>query len=400
MDSSAVRICDARTVKVFPGAIRPIIGIMSSPEVIDAIVIGAGVVGLAIGRSLAGSGRDTLIIERNRNVGEETSSRNSGVIHSGIYYPAHSLKARLCVRGRKQLYDYCGARGIAHRRCGKLIVAGGHQVEALDALQSKGVENGLSDLQWLGNDDARGVEPEVRCEAALYSPSTGIVDVHELMVALLGDFEALGGTVVLETEAIGIRPVRDGLELTLRNGRDRQVIIAGQLVNSAGLAAVDLVRRIDGYPTDQIPTAFFAKGNYFSCSSRPFRHLVYPMPNDAGLGIHATLDFDGSVRFGPDVEWVTSIDCRIDSNRAAAFYDAIREYWPGIADGQLYPAYAGIRPKIVGPGQKAADFLITGPADHGIPGLVNLLGIESPGLTASLAIADYVRAILDGLSAD
>ncbi|MCM2310759.1 MAG: NAD(P)/FAD-dependent oxidoreductase [Steroidobacteraceae bacterium] len=364
-------------------------------DVVDAVVVGAGVVGLAIGRALAATGRDTLVLERNQRFGEETSSRNSCVVHSGIYYPAGSLKARLCVSGRDQMYQYAAERGVWHQRCGKLIVAQRDQLSSLEALRAKGVENGVAELHWLDERAARELEPEVSCAAALYSPATGIIDVHGLMTALLGDLEASSGMLVVNSSVQRVRPVGSGFEVKVRSDDDESTVIARQVVNAAGLDAVEVTRRIDGYPADRIPRAYLAKGNYFSCPGRPFRHLVYPMPNDAGLGIHATLDLDGSVRFGPDVEWVEAIDYSVDGRRAADFYASIRLYWPALPDDALQPAYAGIRPKIVGPGQKAADFVIAGPAEHGLPGLVNLLGIESPGLTAALAIADHVRGLLD-----
>lgn len=363
----------------------------------EVIVVGAGVVGLAIGRALAAAGREVLVLERHGKIGEETSSRNSGVIHSGIYYSAGSLKARLCVAGREQLYAYCLERAITHRRCGKLIVAQQHQVAALAALLANGLANGVTDLATLTASEVHALEPSVRCASGLLSPSTGVVDVHELMTSLLGDLEMHGGTLVTNTEVTGVRRVTEGFELATRNGIECSTVVAHSLVNSAGLAAVDLTRRIEGYPAARIPDAYLAKGNYFTCTARPFRRLVYPMPNDAGLGVHATLDLDGSVRFGPDVEWVDSIDYGIDEQRAHAFYAAIRDYWPGLPDGALHPAYSGVRPKIAGPGQKPADFVIAGPADHGLPGLVNLLGIESPGLTAALSIAAHVRKLLLGV---
>ena len=366
---------------------------MISPDAVDAVVIGAGVVGLAIARALAATGMETLVIERRRKFGEETSSRNSGVIHSGIYYPTSSLKAQLCVRGRELLYEYCRTRGIAHRRCGKLIVAQGTQIPALEGLHAKGIQNGVTDLAWLGADQVRVLEPLVRCSAALLSPSTGIVDVHELMTALVGDVESQGGFLALNSTAREIRRTRTGIELKVLSGDEETTFTARLVVNSAGLGAVDLTRRVGGYPGAAIPNAYFAKGNYFSCSGRPFEHLVYPMPNEAGLGIHATIDLDGSVRFGPDVEWVAGIDYSVDAKRAPEFCASIREYWPDMPQDGLQPAYSGIRPKIVGPGEKAADFLIAGPREHGVPGLVNLLGIESPGLTAALAIGEYVSLI-------
>ena len=368
---------------------------MSSSDAFDVIVIGAGVIGLSVGRQLAAAGHATLVIDRNARIGEETSSRNSCVVHSGIYYPTGSLKARLCVSGRERLYEYCEARGIAHRRCGKLIVAQHDQVSALEALHAKGRENGVDALQWLERAQARDLEPLVTCAAGVLSPSTGIVDVHELMVSLLGDLESHGGTLALRTEATVICPGSGGFELTVRSGGDEYVIASRHVVNSAGLHAVSLTRQIVGYPADQIPTAYLAKGSYFSCNRSPFHRLVYPMPSEAGLGIHATLDLGGCVRFGPDVEWVDSIDYAVDSQRSASFYESIREYWPGLPAGGLLPAYSGIRPKIAGPGDRAADFVIAGPREHGIDGLVNLLGIESPGLTAALSIAEHVSRLLE-----
>jgi L-2-hydroxyglutarate oxidase LhgO len=368
---------------------------MNSAEMIDAVVIGAGVVGLAVGRALAVAGKETLVLERHRRFGEETSSRNSCVIHSGIYYPTSSLKARLCVRGRELTYGYCEERGIRYKRFGKLIVAQADQIAALEALHAKGLANGVTDLRLLDGSDARALEPAVRCTAAMFSPSTGIVDVHEFMTSLVGDLEAAGGSLVLGTSVERVMPTPTGFEVRIKSGDDETAFLARQVVNASGLDAVAVTRRIDGYPEQLVPTAYLAKGNYFSCRTRPFRHLVYPMPNEAGLGVHATLDLDGTVRFGPDVEWVESIDYAIDPKRAGDFYASIREYWPDLPDDGLQPAYSGVRPKIAGPGQKAADFIIAGPEEHGLPGLVNLLGIESPGLTAALAIGGHVQSLLD-----
>lgn len=366
---------------------------MTTGAVIEAAVIGAGVVGLAVARELAAAGLEPLILERHGRIGEETSSRNSGVIHSGLYYASGSLKAGLCTRGREQAYAYCAARGIAHRRCGKLIVAQEAQVDALRRLHAQGIANGVPDLQWLDADAVRRLEPEVRCAAGLHSPHTGIVDVHELMLALQADCEAAGATVVLRSPVERLRAVDSGIEMTVGdNGTER--VVARRVVNAAGLGAIDLARRTDGYPAQRLPGEHFAKGHYFSVGGRPFQRLVYPMPNDAGLGIHATLDLDGSVRFGPDVQWVDAIDYTVPIERSGAFYASIREYWPGLPDGALAPAYAGIRPKIAGPGERPADFVIEGPDDHGIGGLVNLFGIESPGLTAALALGAQVAARL------
>lgn len=367
---------------------------MRQVETLDVVVIGAGVVGLAIGRALAAAGMDPVVVERHRRVGEETSSRNSGVVHSGIHYATNSLKATLCVRGRQLLYAYCQDRGVTHRRLGKLIVAQQEQMAALTALHRQGIANGLEGLQWLDAAAARDLEPAVRCAAALFSPDTGIVDVHEFMTALQGDLESHGGAVLLDAEVERLRVTSDGLQLMLRGADADGPILSRRVVNAAGLGAVALARRIEGHSHDRIPVQRLAKGSYFCCAGRPFRHLVYPMPSEAGLGIHATLDLDGSVRFGPDVEWVEDIDYSVDEGRSNAFYASIREYWPDLPDGALTPAYAGVRPKVVGPGQMPADFMIVGPADHGAPGLVNLFGIESPGLTAALAIGEHVAQML------
>jgi L-2-hydroxyglutarate oxidase LhgO len=361
----------------------------------DALVIGAGVVGLACARALVKKGLDVVVVERHARLGEETSSRNSGVIHSGIYYPNASLKARLCVAGRERLYAYCAERDILHRRCGKLIVAQADQVAALKALHRKALDNGVSDVSLISAAEVRELEPAVRCAAAMLSPSTGIVDVHEYMLSLQADLEAAGGIVAFNTMLAGASRDGDRFEVILRSGAEDSRLACRHLVNCAGLDAVSLLAKVDGYPAGR-HRAWFAKGNYFSCrGAKPFRRLVYPMPNEAGLGIHATLDLSGQTRFGPDVEWVDTPDYRVDAARAADFYASIREYWPGLPDGALQPDYAGIRPKRVGPDSPAADFLIEGPSTHGVPGLVNLLGIESPGLTSSLAIADEVAALVD-----
>lgn len=364
-------------------------------EAVDIVVVGAGVVGLAVARCLAQAGHETLVLEKNRRIGEETSARNSGVIHSGIYYPAGSLKARLCVAGRDQLYEYCEQRGIAHRRAGKIIVAQQSQVAALQTLRAKGVANGVTDLQWLSGDEVAQLEPRVRCAAGLLSPSTGIIDVHDYMTALAGDFEAAGGSIVVNCELLQARVDGDGLEIEARSGDEVTALRCRWLINSGGLHALGLLRRIAGYPSERMRAPLFAKGNYYSCrGERPFRHLIYPMPNEAGLGVHATLDLDGTTRFGPDVEWIENIDYDVDPARSLSFYDAIREYWPGLPDEALQPAYAGIRPKLTGPGTPAADFEIEDHRQHGVRGLVNLLGIESPGLTSSLAIAAEVASRL------
>jgi len=365
---------------------------MSNQSQFDALVVGAGIVGVAAARALALRGLSVAVLERHQRAGEETSARNSGVIHSGIYYPRNSLKARLCLEGRELLYQYCDARHVSHRRVGKLIVAQAAQIDALRALMARGLENGVHDLEWLTAAQAHEMEPLVRCEAAILSPSTGILDVHELLTAMVGDLESASGMVITRTEVTGAAATADGFQVRMRD--DEEGVTARLLINAAGLNAVGMLGHIEGYPRQLLREAFYAKGNYFSCTARPFSRLVYPMPGEAGLGVHATLDLDGRTRFGPDVEWVGSLGYDVDAARGDAFYESIREYWPGLPDGALQPDYAGIRPKLVGPRAAAADFVIEGPADHGVPGLVNLLGIESPGLTSSLAIASYVASML------
>ena len=367
---------------------------------VEVVVLGAGVVGLAVARALALAGREVIVVERNAAAGEETSARNSGVIHSGIYYPAGSLKAELCVRGRELLYAYCDARGIAHRRCGKLIVGQSGQLARLEALRDKGRANGVDDLQWLEPVDVRALEPEVRCAAALWCPSTGIIDVHDYLASLAADIEAAGGAIVTRSVVESVTPRGRGFALTIDSGGRRDEVECDVLVNAGGLAAIAIAASIAGYPACLHRPTVLAKGNYFALrGASPFSHLVYPLPNEAGLGIHATLDLDGRVRFGPDVEWVNEISYHVDARRADSFYDAIREYWPSLAAGTLAPDYAGIRPKLVGAGAAAADFLIEGTATHGLDGLINLLGIESPGLTASLALAERVAAMLGAAGA-
>jgi L-2-hydroxyglutarate oxidase LhgO len=365
-------------------------------ERVDCVVIGAGVVGLAVARALALAGREVLILEAESAFGLHASSRNSEVIHAGIYYPQGSLKARLCVRGRELLYEFCAARGVPFRRCGKLIVAADtSQLEELEAIRAKAHANGVLDVERLTRGEALALEPQLVCAAALVSPSTGIVDSHALMLAYLGEAEAQGATLALRS------PVRGGaasgggsLELEV-GGAEPMRVAARCVVNSAGLRAPSVARAIEGYPAARAPRELYAKGNYYSLAGRaPFSRLVYPVPEPGGLGVHLTLDLAGQARFGPDVEWVERIEYQVDPRRADKFYAAIRRYWPALRDGALAPAYCGIRPKISGPGEAAADFAIQGPQEHGVDGLVNLFGIESPGLTASLAIAKEVLARL------
>lgn len=359
---------------------------------VDCVVVGAGIVGLAVARALALDGREVVVLEAEDAIGTHTSSRNSEVIHAGIYYPKGSLKARACVRGRTLLYDYCASHGVPHRRCGKLIVATSDpQVGELQSIHRKAHENGVTDVVEISAAEAKRMEPALHCVAALHSPSTGIVDSHALMLAYLGDAEAAGAMLGLKSSLE--KAVFTGREFELQVGETR--IKTETLVNSAGLRAPSMARLIDGFPAGKIPPELYAKGNYYSLAGRPpFSRLVYPVPEPGGLGVHVTLDMAGQARFGPDVEWVERIGYEVDPRRADRFYAAIRRYWPGLPDGALAPGYAGIRPKISGAGEPAADFMVQGPAEHGVPGLVNLFGIESPGLTASLALADDVAKLL------
>jgi L-2-hydroxyglutarate oxidase LhgO len=363
-------------------------------EEIDCIVVGAGVVGLAVARQMALQGRETLLLERETAIGTATSSRNSEVIHAGIYHPQGSLKARLCLRGRELLYAYCAERALPHRRSGKLIVATAADQEAeLLALQAAGRANGVGDLQLLTQAQAQALEPQLACTAALLSPSTGIVDSHALMLSLRGDFEAAGGMVAFGAQVTGGQCAADGITLDVA-GEEPMRIRTRRLVNCAGLQAQELAAALIGTPLRSgwaPPPLHLAKGNYFSLARRaPFSHLIYPVPEPGGLGVHLTLDLAGQARFGPDVEWVDQLHYPVDAARGEGFYASIRRYWPGLPDGALQPAYAGIRPKLSGPGEPARDFLIQGEADHGLPGLTHLFGIESPGLTASLALAEWV----------
>lgn len=358
----------------------------------DVVVIGAGVIGLAIARTLALQGREVIVIERETQIGSGTSSRNSEVIHAGIYYPTGSLKARLSVEGRRLLYAYAAERGFAAERVGKLIVAvDAGQVAELDRLADLARQNGVSDLVRLSGDDARALEPQLHCLAALHSPSTGIVDSHAYMLALQGELEDAGGMIAFGCEVTALEVDEAGATVVTK-GSEAATLRCRLLVNAAGLSAPALAAQAKAPVDLQTPQPHFCKGNYFTLSgvAPPFRHLVYPTPNHAGLGIHATVDLGGQVRFGPDTVWVNEPDYVPDQGRADAFADAIRSYWPALPDGALQASYAGVRPKIVGPGDKPADFRIDGPSAHGIPSLINLYGIESPGLTASLAIARYV----------
>ena len=363
---------------------------------VDAVVIGAGVVGLAVARSLALAGYETLVLESQSRIGSGISSRNSEVIHAGIYYPAGSLKARLCVEGKKLIYAYCDVAGVPYRRCGKLLVATApDQVAQIRSTQLRAQANGVDDLILLDRTQALALEPALHCDAALLSPSTGIIDSHALMTSYQGDLERGGGNVVLQTRVQEVELGSGAHPVHVVTTADGTRLATPLLVNAAGLTAPALARDFIGFDPKHVPTAYFAKGNYFTLAGRaPFTHLIYPLPQSAGLGVHLTLDLAGQAKFGPDVQWVQDPDdFSVDPERAESFYSEVRKYWPGLPDGALQPAYAGIRPKINAPTEAAADFCIQGPANHGVPGLVNLFGIESPGLTSSLAIGDHVAAL-------
>ncbi|MEN3794244.1 NAD(P)/FAD-dependent oxidoreductase [Fulvimarina sp. MAC3] len=371
---------------------------------VDCVVVGAGVVGLAIARALARTGREVVVIEAEAAIGTGTSSRNSEVIHAGIYYPAGSLKARFCVSGRERLYAYCAERGVPHRRLGKLIVATDEaQLSALETIRSRAEANGVTDLAFVSQAEAQTMEPALACRGALLSPSTGIIDSHALMLSLRGEAEDHGAMIAFRS------PVRaafaeDGQIVLDVGGAEPMQIACGALVNAAGLGAWAVAGAVEGARPGSLPKCRFAKGNYYALSGlrAPFSRLIYPVPEDGGLGVHLTLDLMGDARFGPDVEWLpetpmrkpeagpAAFDYRVDPRRSDGFYASIRRYWPALPDESLVPAYSGIRPKLSGPGEPAADFLIQDEAEHGVPGLINLFGIESPGLTSSLALADDV----------
>ena len=363
-------------------------------EQVDCVVVGAGVVGLAVARALALAGREVLVLEAAEAIGTMTSSRNSEVIHAGIYYPQGSLKAQLCVQGKQLLYDYCQARGVGHRRCGKLLVATSEaQVAQLQGIIAKAAANGVDDLVLLTRAQAQAMEPALQCVAAIHSPSTGIIDSHAFMLALQGDLEHAAGLVAFNAPLARAQVQGDGIALWSSDGTALQ---ARSVVNAAGLLAPQLARQFAGLAPEQVPSAYFCKGNYFTLAGRaPFSRLIYPVPEAAGLGVHLTLDLGGQAKFGPDVQWVDSADdLVVDPARADAFYAEVRKYWPALQDGALQAGYAGIRPKISPPEHSAHDFVIQGPAAHGVAGLVNLFGIESPGLTSSLAIAERVARLL------
>ncbi|GAB2267064.1 L-2-hydroxyglutarate dehydrogenase, mitochondrial [Dionaea muscipula] len=406
-------------VKHFAAAAAAVNSSSIPKEEVDCVVIGAGIVGIAVARELALKGRQVLVLESASTFGTATSSRNSEVIHAGIYYPPNSLKAVFCVKGRKMMYRYCSEHGVPHKQLGKLIVATrGSEVPKLNELLIRGTENGVVDLRMIDASEAKKMEPELQCVQALLSPASGIVDSHSLMLSLLGEAENNGATICYNTTVLGGHLGEDGVCLHITGSLDLidsskgdalhldpELILQPKVViNSAGLAAVALAKRLVGLNYGVIPAAFFARGCYFSLSKTkpPFQHLIYPIPEDGGLGVHLTLGLDGQVKFGPDVEWIgetndmasflNQFDYSVHTDRAERFYPEIRKYYPNLKDGSLDPGYAGIRPKLSGPKQTPADFVIQGEDVHGVPGLINLLGIESPGLTSSLAIAEHVAA--------
>lgn len=360
-------------------------------DTVDCVIVGAGVVGLACARALALDGYEVIVLENNPSIGMETSSRNSEVIHSGIYYPEGSLKAFACVRGKELIYEYCKQRHIPFRKTGKLVVATSSvELDELKILLERGKVNGVTDLELLNRKEALLKEPSLNCDGALWSPSTGIIDSHSFMVALQGELEEGGGWVVFNTP-LESGQIVDNLIILRTGGIDPIEFKTRFLINSAGLSAQRVARKIEGFPKSSIPKLHMARGVYFSLTKKsPFQHLVYPAPESGGLGVHATLDLAGQCRFGPDVEWVDEENYDVDPLRASVFYDRIRKYWPDLEDGSLQPAYAGIRSKIVSQGKPSGDFLISGPSQHKSGNIIHLFGIESPGLTSSMAIAELI----------
>ena len=362
----------------------------------NVLVIGAGVVGLAIARALAMRGHGVVVAERTGGIGNGVSSRNSEVIHGGMYYPANSLRARHCVAGRRMLYAFCESHGVPHRKCGKLIVATNDLEQAkIEGIHQQGMANGVDGLTLIDGAAARRLEPNLAGTGAVLSSETGIIDSHALMLALQGDLEDHGGAVAFHASVTRLTPSAEGWDVHL-DSIDPDPITVDAVVNCASLAAQALARVTEGYPPERVPKQVLARGNYFACVGKPaFTRLIYPAPVEGGLGTHLTLDLAGRMRFGPDVEWIDQESYEVDPRRADSFYASIRRYWPGLPDGALVPDYAGIRPKLSGPGEPAADFMIDGPAEHGLPGLVHLFGIESPGLTSALSIAEDVAGRLE-----
>ena len=375
-------------------------------ERVDCVVIGAGVIGLAIAREMALQGRETILLERENAFGTISSARNSEVIHAGIYYPKDSLKAKLCVEGNHLLYEYCRSHQVATQPYGKLIVASDDsQLDDLQAILYKAQNNGVPAIKMILGDQAKALEPQLQCVSAILSSSTGIVDSHGFMLSLLGGFEDAGGMVAYQSPVISAKPMganaENGFELEI-GGPDGMQLETKLLINCAGMSAPAVAQQIAGLDKEQIPKAFFAKGNYFSLAGKsPFKHLIYPIPEPGGLGVHLTLDMGGQAKFGPDVEWLDieqegQIDYTVDPRRGDGFYEAVRRYWPDLKDGALQPDYSGVRAKIVPPNSPAGDFCFNGPSDHGLQGLINLYGFESPGLTSSLAIAKHLEGLIKG----
>ncbi|MDE2198880.1 MAG: NAD(P)/FAD-dependent oxidoreductase [Rhodospirillales bacterium] len=363
-------------------------------EEVDCVVAGAGVVGIAVARALAQAGREVLVLEAAEAIGTETSSRNSEVVHAGIYYPKDSLMAFHCVRGRRMLYAFCAERGVPFNNCGKLIVAtSAAETEKLAGIKARAEANGVEGMALLDATAARALEANLHCTAALLSPTTGVVDSHAYMLALQGEAESAGAFFAFHSRIEGGRLDADGITLDI-GGADPMRLRARTLVNAAGLHAPALARSLAGMPSQLVPQIYYAKGNYFTLAGRsPFSRLIYPVPVPGGLGVHLTIDLGGQARFGPDVEWIDRLDYSVDPRRADSFYEAVRRYWPGLKDGALQPGYAGIRPKIVPQGAPGQDFVLQGRGAHGVPGLVNLFGIESPGLTAAISIAADVASL-------
>ena len=363
-------------------------------EKIDCVVAGAGVVGIAVARALARAGREVLVLDAAEAIGTETSSRNSEVVHAGIYYAKDSLMARFCVQGRRMLYAYCDERGVPYRNCGKLIVATSlEENERLAGIKARAEANGVEGMRFLTSAEAQELEPNLACTGALLSPTTGIVDSHAYMLAMQGDAEAAGAMFVFHSPITGGRVSESGVEIEV-GGAEPMRLSCNLLVNSAGLHAPALARRLAGMPSQLIPQEYYAKGNYFNLAGRsPFSRLIYPVPVPGGLGVHLTIDLGGQARFGPDVQWIDRLDYTVDPRRADSFYDAVRRYWPDLKDGALQPGYAGIRPKIVPQGAPGQDFVVQGSAVHGMGGLINLFGIESPGLTSAIALGEHVAGM-------
>ena len=359
---------------------------------VQAVVIGAGAVGLACARALALAGKEVIILERNTDFGLETSARNSEVIHAGIYYPPGSLKAKMCVQGRQRLYAFCQSHGVEHSRCGKLIVATSErQLSELKNIRARALANGVDDLELLTASQAVALEPSLHAMGALLSPSPGIINGRAYMLDLLGEAELHGASLALNSRAQSMQSTATGLQLSVLCDGVEETLLADLVVNAAGHQAIALANTCDAVSAEKIPRAYLAKGNYFSLAGRsPFSRLIYPVPEPGGLGVHLTLDLGMQARFGPDVEWVQTEDYSVNPQRAEVFYAAIRKYWPDLKDDALQPAYAGIRPKTVPQGSPDADFQVQGPDEHGVAGLVNFYGIESPGLTSSLALADVL----------